>query len=93
MKFATSRALFVTATSLASFGGGVVPAIYSLALCMMQVRALEAAACSADGEDANLVKSKEEGTGTLFGAFAMLQAVGQMILGVSFFLLCEVEFF
>ena len=84
MSFAKSQALFVTASSLTGFGSGAVPAMHSLALCMLQVRTLDAAACS-DSEDANLVESKEEGTGTLFGAFAVLQAVGQMILGVSFF--------
>ena len=85
MKFAKSQALFVAASSLTSLGSGAVPAIHSLALCMLQVRTLDAAACNVDDEDANLVESKEEGTGALFGAFAVLQAVGQMILGVSFF--------
>jgi hypothetical protein len=80
MSFAKSQALFVAASSLTSFGSGTVPAVHSLALCMLQVRALDDAACSVDGE---LVKSEEEGTGALFGAFAVLQAVGQMILGVS----------
>ena len=88
MSFAKSQALFVTASSLTGLGSGVVPAIHSLALCMLQVRTLNAAA-SSDSEDANLVESKEEGTGALFGAFAVLQAVGQMILGVSFFYMIE----
>jgi hypothetical protein len=83
MNFAKSEALFVAASSLTSFGSGAVPAIHSLALCVLQVRALDAATCSVDGEDAK-VESEEEGTGALFGAFAVLQAVGQMILGVSF---------
>ena len=93
MSPAKNQALFVAASSLTGFGSGEVPAIQSLALCMLQVRTLNAAAAactSVDGEeedaDANLVvESKEEGTGALFGAFGMLQAVGQMILGVSFF--------
>ena len=87
MNFAKSQALFVVASSLTSFGSGAVPAIHSLALCMLQIRELDAAAISnVDGdEDANVVESKEAGTGALFGAFAVLQAVGQMILGVSFF--------
>lgn len=85
MNFAKSQALFVAASSLTSFGSGAVPAVHSLALCMLQVRTLDTAACSVDGEGANLVESKEEGTGALFGAFAVLQSVGQMILGVSFF--------
>ena len=88
MSFAKSQALFVAASSLTGFGSGAIPAIHSLALCMLQVRTLDAAACS-DSEDANSVESKEEGTGTLFGAFAVLQTVGQMILGVSFFYMIE----
>lgn len=82
MSFAKSQAMFVVASSLSGLGSGTVPAVHSLALCMLQVRALDAAACSIDGED-NLVE--EGGTGALFGAFAVLQAVGQTILGVSVF--------
>jgi hypothetical protein len=69
-----SQALFVLATSLSCLGSGAVPAIQSLALCILQVRALDAG--EADG-------GKAEGVGSLFGALAVLQAVGQMILGVS----------
>jgi len=83
MNFAKSQALFVAASSLTGFGGGTTPAVHSLALCMLQVRRLDNAAAS---EDANLAESnKEEGTGALFGAFAVLQAVGQMILGPMIF--------
>jgi len=79
--FKKSQAMFVAASSLSGLGSGAVPAIHSLALCMMQVRALDAKAAAAAGE----VDSKDEGgTGALFGALAVLQAVGQMILGVSF---------
>jgi len=90
MKFAKSQALFVVASSLSSFGSGTVPAIHSLALCMLQVRRLDNnAAAVANAEDANLVvvesNRKEEGTGALFGAFGVLQAVGQMILGPMIF--------
>jgi hypothetical protein len=91
MDFGKSQALFVAASSLTCFGSGAVPAVHSLALCLLQVRRLDNAAASSssvvDGEDAGLVveSDKEEGTGPLFGAFAVLQAVGQMILGVSFF--------
>ena len=91
MSFAKSQALFVMASSLTSLGSGVIPAVHSLALCMLQVRALDAAAaCSVDGEDVSL-ESKEEGTGALFGAFAVLQAVGQAIVGVSFYLFFSIE--
>jgi hypothetical protein len=67
-----SQTLFVLATSLSSLGSGAVPAIQSLALCMLQVRALDAGEAD-DGQ---------EGVGSLFGALAVLHAVGQMI-GVS----------
>ena len=91
MDFAKSQALFVVATSLTSFGSGAVPAIHSLGLCMLQVRKLDTAA-ALEGEDGNFVvdSHKEEGTGPLFGAFAVLQTVGQMILGVSFFLFSNI---
>jgi hypothetical protein len=69
-----SQALFVFATSLSSLGSGAVPAMQSLALCILQMRALDAG--ETDG-------GKAEGVGSLFGALAMLQAIGQMILGVS----------
>lgn len=70
-----SQALFVLATSLGSLGSGAVPAIQSLALCILQVRALDATAAGTPG--------KETGVGQLFGALAVLQTVGQMIIGVS----------
>jgi len=74
--------MFVAASSLTGLGSGAVPAIHSLALCMMQVRALDAKAAAAGQQE---VDSQDgEGTGALFGALAVLQAVGQMILGVSF---------
>ena len=70
----SSQALFVLATSLSSLGSGALPAIQSLALCILQVRALDAG--EANG-------GRDEGVGSLFGALAVLQAAGQMILGVS----------
>jgi len=77
--------MFVLASSLSGMGSGMVPAVHSLALCMLQVRALDSASASATTDvDVNVVENMEEGTGALFGAFAVLQAVGQMILGVSF---------
>ncbi|RDB26264.1 putative membrane protein C14C4.07 [Hypsizygus marmoreus] len=72
-----SQAMFVLATTLSSLGTGVVPAIQSLALCIMQVRALDSGKEVADG--------KEEGVGELFGALAVLQTVGQMILSPMLF--------
>jgi len=88
MNFAKSQALFVAASSLTGFGSGTVPAIHSLALCMLQVRKLDnsATAYNVDGgEDANSMESNNEGSGALFGAFSVLQAVGQMILGPMIF--------
>ncbi|KAF9468039.1 major facilitator superfamily domain-containing protein [Collybia nuda] len=72
-----SQALFVLATSLSSLGSGAVPAIQSLALCILQVRALDAEAAGIPG--------KETGVGRLFGALAVLQTVGQMIIGPMLF--------
>lgn len=63
---AAGQALFVGATSMNAFGAGLVPAVNSLALCILQSRG-------------------ETDTGKLFGAFSVLQAVGQMILGVRTF--------
>ncbi|KIM39801.1 hypothetical protein M413DRAFT_19586 [Hebeloma cylindrosporum] len=78
--FKRSQAMFVGASSLNGLGSGALPAIHSVALCMMQVRALDAKAAAPE------VDSKdEEGTGALFGALAVLQAVGQMILGPMLF--------
>ena len=68
-----SEMLFVTASSLGCFGSGVVPAAQSLGLCVLQMRNLSA------GDSMEL----EGGVGSLFGAFAVLQAVGSTILGVS----------
>ncbi|KAI0749970.1 major facilitator superfamily domain-containing protein [Daedaleopsis nitida] len=63
---AAGQALFVAATSMGSFGAGLVPAINSLALCILQSRG-------------------DLDTGKMFGAFSMLQAIGQMILGPILF--------
>jgi len=82
--FAQRQAMFVAASALGSMGSGVVPAVHSLALCMLQVRSLDVAA-SNDGADAIMVELKEEGTGPLFGAFAVLQTIGQTILGPMIF--------
>ncbi|KAI0077310.1 hypothetical protein K474DRAFT_1643587 [Panus rudis PR-1116 ss-1] len=59
-------ALFVGSTTLSSFGAGLVPAVNSLALCVLQMQV-------------------SAGAGRLFGALAVLQAVGQMILGPMLF--------
>jgi len=69
--------MFVAASSLSSFGSGVVPALQSLALCVLQSRSLANAGAGGNEEDV--------GIGRLFGALAVLQAVGQMILGPLLF--------
>lgn len=65
---------FVAATTLSSFGAGVIPAVNSLALCIMQMQA------QAGGDGATT--DDNASAGRLFGALAALQSVGQMILGV-----------
>ena len=70
-----SQTFFVAATSLGSMGSGAIPAMHSLALCVLQVRALGSGS-SATG--------KGPGVAELFSAFAVLNAVGQTIFGVSY---------
>jgi hypothetical protein len=82
MSNAQSQALFVLASSMNSLGSGAIPAVHSLALCLMQVRALDAGTTAAEVEEMVLDSESAVGTGSLFGAFAVLQSVGQMILGV-----------
>ena len=69
--------MFVAATSLSSFGSGVIPAVQSLALCTLQSRSLANASAGVTTADVDI--------GRLFGALAVLQAVGQMILGPMLF--------
>lgn len=142
-----SQAMFVAASSLSAFGGGLVPAVHSLALCIVQARALEpdfgitgygvrdvdgivepfshdhdldvevgqvqgygtmsqgsrassVAGSSLFGPRDRALSTSTHATGTtltapanpppvdsgtLFGAFAVLQALGQMILGPMLF--------
>ncbi|KAJ6567429.1 major facilitator superfamily domain-containing protein [Mycena vulgaris] len=80
-QFRTSQALFVVSSWMASWGAGLVPAVQSLALCIVQARALLEAE-SGEGTDSPVV---DAGTGRLFGALAVLQAIGQMILGPMLF--------
>ncbi|KAF8839621.1 hypothetical protein BDN67DRAFT_969725 [Paxillus ammoniavirescens] len=84
-----SQFMFVVATSLACAGAGAVPAVQSLALCTLQGRTL------AEEEEAVQLQGGTEGStgeqdarpesGKLFGAFAVLQATGQTILGPMIF--------
>ncbi|KAH6909108.1 major facilitator superfamily domain-containing protein [Coprinopsis sp. MPI-PUGE-AT-0042] len=89
-----SQMLFVFASALNSFASGMVPAVHSLALCVTQARALEADFGSLPHDDESYDEPSVSpssssvaavDTGTLFGAFAILQAVGQMILGPMLF--------
>jgi hypothetical protein len=79
-----SQFMFVGATSLACAGGGVMPGMQSLALCTLQGRAI---ATKEIAVRAGEVQEHEAGPelepGKLFGALAVIQAVGQTILGVS----------
>ncbi|KAG6813401.1 hypothetical protein H0H92_011379 [Tricholoma furcatifolium] len=74
-----SQVWFVLASGLSSMGSGATPALQSLALCIVQTRALDAAA---EGEDRN---SNDGGVGQLFGALAVMQTLGQMIVGPMLF--------
>ncbi|KAJ7664699.1 major facilitator superfamily domain-containing protein [Mycena rosella] len=79
-QFQTSQALFVASSWIASWGAGLVPAVQSLALCVVQARALLEAESGAEG-----TAVVDADTGSLFGALAVLQATGQMILGPMLF--------
>lgn len=68
----SSEMLFVMASSFSSFGSGVGPSTQSLALCILQMRNL------GSGDNTEV----DAGAGTLFGALAVLQAIGATILGV-----------
>ncbi|KAG6909060.1 hypothetical protein DXG01_002213 [Tephrocybe rancida] len=70
-----SQALFVLATGSGSLGSGAPPALESLALCIVQTRALD------EGSDA----PKDGGVGQLFSALAVLQTLGQMLIGPMLF--------
>ena len=67
---------FIAFTTLSCFGAGVIPAVNSLALCVLQMQAHATGGSASSFDD-------DGGAGRLFGALAALQAVAQMILGVS----------
>lgn len=74
----SSQPLFVGSTILSSFGTGLVPAAQSIAMCTLHLRAI----------DVGKVPTENKGggeSGKLFGALAVMQAIGSMILGVRFF--------
>lgn len=81
-----SQFMFVGATSLSCIGAGVMPGMQSLALCTLQGRAL---ATKEDVVRTNEAQEHDNDVelepGKLFGALAVLQAVGQTILGPMIF--------
>ncbi|KAG2131332.1 major facilitator superfamily-domain-containing protein [Suillus clintonianus] len=81
-----SQFMFVGATSLSCVGAGVMPGMQSLALCTLQGRALatkEAAIRTGEAQEHDNDAGLEPGK--LFGALAVLQAIGQTILGPMLF--------
>lgn len=69
---------FVAFTTLSCLGTGVIPAVNSLALCILQMQSEASAAAGGPPQDTTNV-------GRLFGALASIQCVGQMILGPLIF--------
>lgn len=66
----TSQSFFIIATSLTSFGSGSIPSLSSTVLGYVRYR-------NAQGE----LLDQEEDVGALFGSLAVLQALGQAIIG------------
>ncbi|PPQ75439.1 hypothetical protein CVT24_013023, partial [Panaeolus cyanescens] len=83
-EFQRSQALFVMASGMNSLGSGAVPAIQSLALCILQVRKMDERIAAGKGET-DEQENDSGSVGPLFGALAVVQAVGQMILGPMVF--------
>ncbi|KAG2070750.1 hypothetical protein BDR04DRAFT_1099407 [Suillus decipiens] len=81
-----SQFMFVGATSLSCVGAGVMPGMQSLALCTLQGRALATKEVAIrTGEAQEHDNDVELEPGKLFGALAVLQAIGQTILGPMIF--------
>lgn len=72
---ADSEPLFVLATALTSMGAGSIPAVHSTVLGYARYRNMQA----------QVPETAREDVGVLFGALAILNAVGQTILGPIFF--------
>ncbi|KAL0568795.1 hypothetical protein V5O48_013178, partial [Marasmius crinis-equi] len=88
VSFHQSEVLFVAATAFSSMSAGLVPALQSLALCIMQARDLlhaESNQAMHNGEEGSAKDSDSNETGKLFGALSTLQALGQMIIGPMLF--------
>jgi len=83
-KTLSAQSAFVGFTMLSSFACGIVPSMQSLALCIIQADAAEAEdEIAATGAVAK--PRVMHAAGSLFGALAVLQATGQMILGPMIF--------
>ncbi|KAG2035281.1 hypothetical protein BDR03DRAFT_963147 [Suillus americanus] len=81
-----SQFMFVGATSLSSIGAGVMPDMQCLALCTLQGRVLATKeGVVRTGEAQEHDNDVELEPGKLFGALAVLQAVGQTIPGPMIF--------
>lgn len=79
----TSEGLFVGFMILSSFGAGMVPAMQSVAMCMLHL---------ADGpSEEQTAKNGGAEVGKLFGAFAVLEPAGIMIIGVRALFLSDGE--
>lgn len=85
--------MFVGATSLACAGAGVMPAAQSMALCTLQGRSMtekeEIARLQGNTERDPVGQDSAPESGKLFGAFSVLQAIGQTIVGVRFYIRSE----
>ncbi|TRM68665.1 major facilitator superfamily domain-containing protein [Schizophyllum amplum] len=79
-----AEVMFALASAITSFGGCTVPAVQSLALCVLQARALLAESAG-PGADSAPAAGEDGNVGRVFGALAVLQAAAQMILGPMLF--------
>ncbi|KIP10989.1 hypothetical protein PHLGIDRAFT_21891 [Phlebiopsis gigantea 11061_1 CR5-6] len=77
MPTSAGSGMFVAFTTLSCLGTGVLPAVNSLALCILQIQG--------DVMSAAGMQQSSGDVGRLFGAFASIQSVGQMILGPLIF--------
>ncbi|KZO96709.1 MFS general substrate transporter [Calocera viscosa TUFC12733] len=72
---------FVIFTSMSSFAGGALPSMHSLALGILTAQEKEAAEAAGDDGSAGEVNH----AGKLFGAFGLVQATSQILLGPLMF--------
>lgn len=79
--------MFIAASSLGSFGAGAYPAVQSLAISILQLRALRSSRNSSTTSSTSEPEDPVSmcSIGALFGALAVLQTLGQSILGPLLF--------